>query len=155
MPGGQLESTYLATFRAILRKYPEEKPAKVLRDLVARTPGDEGKWFAAANRQAFTRRRSTLPIEPMRSRTLTRLPGIWRKGASVCGRGRNSGTPVAGEGLWLRHNSLDVRAAYDNTMAAAENAGCRPEAFDASAVWWRQKPSVNASSPKSWDSILG
>ncbi len=25
---------------------------------------------------------------------------------------------------------LDVRAAYDNTMAAAENAGCRPEAFE-------------------------
>jgi len=40
--------TYLATFRAICRKYPHMKPADVLSDLVASTPGEEGKWFAAA-----------------------------------------------------------------------------------------------------------
>ncbi len=40
--------TYLATFRAICRKYPKMKPADVLSDLVASTPGEEGKWFAAA-----------------------------------------------------------------------------------------------------------
>lgn len=40
--------TYLATFRAICRKYPHKKPEDVLDDLVASTPGDEGKWFTAA-----------------------------------------------------------------------------------------------------------
>ena len=40
--------TYLATFRAICRKYPHMKPVDVLNDLVASTPGEEGKWFAAA-----------------------------------------------------------------------------------------------------------
>jgi hypothetical protein len=40
--------TYLATFRAICRKYPHKSPEDVLNDLVASTPGDEGKWFAAA-----------------------------------------------------------------------------------------------------------
>ena len=40
--------TYLATFRAICRKYPHKPPEDVLNDLVASTPGDEGKWFAAA-----------------------------------------------------------------------------------------------------------
>ncbi len=40
--------TYLATFRAICRKYPHMKPADILNDLVAGTPGEEGKWFAAA-----------------------------------------------------------------------------------------------------------
>ena len=40
--------TYLATFRAICRKYPHMKPADILNDLVASTPGEEGKWFAAA-----------------------------------------------------------------------------------------------------------
>jgi hypothetical protein len=33
-----------AAFREIVRKYPQ----RVLRDLVARTPRQEGKWFAAA-----------------------------------------------------------------------------------------------------------
>lgn len=40
--------THLATFRAIARKYPHKQPAEILRDLVAGTPGSEGKWFAAA-----------------------------------------------------------------------------------------------------------
>lgn len=40
--------TYLATFRAICRKYPHKPPEDVLNDLVASTPGEEGKWFAAA-----------------------------------------------------------------------------------------------------------
>lgn len=40
--------TYLATYRAICRKYPHKEPAEILNDLVASTPGEEGKWFAAA-----------------------------------------------------------------------------------------------------------
>ncbi|MFZ4539234.1 hypothetical protein [Propionivibrio sp.] len=40
--------TYLATFRAICRKYPGKKAEAILNDLVASTPGEEGKWFAAA-----------------------------------------------------------------------------------------------------------
>ena len=39
--------TYLAKFGAICRKYPDKKPESILDDLVASTPGDEGKWFAA------------------------------------------------------------------------------------------------------------
>jgi hypothetical protein len=41
-------TTFLATFRAIAKKYPTQGPAKILDDLVASTPGQEGKWFAAA-----------------------------------------------------------------------------------------------------------
>uniref|UniRef100_D5X2H9 Uncharacterized protein n=1 Tax=Thiomonas intermedia (strain K12) TaxID=75379 RepID=D5X2H9_THIK1 len=41
-------ATYLATFRAITRKYPGIPKEAILRDLVANTPGNEGKWFAAA-----------------------------------------------------------------------------------------------------------
>ena len=42
------KTTYLATFRSIVRKYPHKKLAEILQDLVGSTPGDEGKWFAAA-----------------------------------------------------------------------------------------------------------
>ncbi len=38
----------LATYRALAKKYPEIEPDRLLGDLIASTPGDEGKWFAAA-----------------------------------------------------------------------------------------------------------
>jgi hypothetical protein len=41
-------TTNLATFRAIAKKYPHKSPEVILRDLIASTPGAEGKWFAAA-----------------------------------------------------------------------------------------------------------
>lgn len=41
-------TTYVATFRLIAGKYPEIGPDRVLSDLIATTPGEEGKWFATA-----------------------------------------------------------------------------------------------------------
>lgn len=41
-------TTYLATFRLIAGKYPEVDPDRLLADLIATTPGQEGKWFATA-----------------------------------------------------------------------------------------------------------
>ena len=40
--------TYLATFRAIAARYPAKEPREILADLVCESPGQEGKWFAAA-----------------------------------------------------------------------------------------------------------
>jgi hypothetical protein len=66
-------ATYLATFRAVARKYPHKAPRDVLADLVAATPGDEATWFAAAkeaglHEEALDLARRT-PCDP---RTLTR-----------------------------------------------------------------------------------
>lgn len=41
-------ATYTGTLKAVIRAYPAQPPAQILRDLVATTPGAEGKWFAAA-----------------------------------------------------------------------------------------------------------
>jgi hypothetical protein len=41
-------TTNLATFKAIVKKYPGKPRESILRDLVASQPGQEGKWFAAA-----------------------------------------------------------------------------------------------------------
>ncbi len=41
-------TTHLATHRALVKKYPGKAPVDILRDLIASTPGAEGKWFAAA-----------------------------------------------------------------------------------------------------------
>jgi hypothetical protein len=40
--------THLATFRSVAKKYPNKQSDEILHDLVASTPGSEGKWFAAA-----------------------------------------------------------------------------------------------------------
>jgi hypothetical protein len=41
-------TTHLATFRAIVKKYPQITPANILADLIADQPGSEGQWFSAA-----------------------------------------------------------------------------------------------------------
>lgn len=46
--GANRRGTYLATFRAVSKKYPHKQPSAILADLAADTPGQEGKWFAAA-----------------------------------------------------------------------------------------------------------
>lgn len=65
--------TYLATFRAITKRYPQKDPRRILDDLVASTPGMEGKWFAAARQAGFLdtalRLAESSPCDPM---TLTR-----------------------------------------------------------------------------------
>ena len=52
-----VEATYattnLATFKAIVKKYPHMPQEAILRDLVASQPGNEGKWFAAAKDAGF------------------------------------------------------------------------------------------------------
>ena len=40
--------TYLATFISLTSKYPHIEPKAILGDLIDRTPGENGKWFAAA-----------------------------------------------------------------------------------------------------------
>jgi len=41
-------NTYLASFRAIVKKYPHKDARDILTDLVNSTQGEEGKWFATA-----------------------------------------------------------------------------------------------------------
>lgn len=65
--------TYLAWFRAVRRTYPEQMPADVLSDLVRHTPGDEGKWFAAAkSAKLFDEAIALANTAPCDPRTLTR-----------------------------------------------------------------------------------
>ncbi len=66
-------STNLATFRAITKKYPHIPAEQVLRDLIASTPGTEGKWFAAAKEAGlFTLAVELASQSPTDPRTLTR-----------------------------------------------------------------------------------
>lgn len=66
-------TTNLATFRAIAKKYPNKQPEEILRDLIASTPGAEGKWFAAAKDAGLFALAAELATRsPTDPRTLTR-----------------------------------------------------------------------------------
>jgi hypothetical protein len=65
--------TYLATFKAITTKYPQIEPKTILADLIAATPGEEGKWFAAAKSVGlFTEAAELAWAKPCDPKTLTR-----------------------------------------------------------------------------------
>ena len=66
-------TTHLATFRAIAKKYPDRSPDSILHDLVASSPGAEGKWFAAAKDAGQLDLAASLAMRgPTDPRTLTR-----------------------------------------------------------------------------------
>lgn len=126
------KTTYLATFRSIAKKYPKKKPAEVLNDLVADTPGVEGKWFAAAKSVGlYTEAIDLANRSPCDPKTLTRaardMVETEPRFAVECGM---AALRWLVEGYGYEITGLDVRAAYEYTMKAAENAGCKSEAFD-------------------------
>jgi len=125
------KTTYLATFRAIIKKYPNKKLVDILKDLVTSTPGCEGKWFAAAKSARLYDEAIELanrtPCEP---KTLTRAA---RDMAETEPRFAVEAGVAAlrwlVEGYGYEITGLDVLEAYDYTMKAAENAGCKSETF--------------------------
>ncbi len=40
--------SYIARFNAVAKRYPMQDKSQILADLIATTPGEEGKWFATA-----------------------------------------------------------------------------------------------------------
>lgn len=117
--------TYLATFRAVARKYPHKKPGEILADLVKTTPGDEGKWFAAAKEaglydEALELARRT-PCDP---RTLTRAArDLAAERPSFAVQAGLLALEWLAQGYGYEVTSADVWAAYDSTVKAAEANG--------------------------------
>jgi hypothetical protein len=115
--------TYLTTHRAVVKKYPHKKPAEVLADLVATTPGDEAKWFAAAKdiglyEEALAR---SGPCDP---RTLTRAArDLAERQPEFAASVGLLALERLGQGYGYDITAADVRAAYQHTMRAAEYAG--------------------------------
>ena len=121
--------TYLATFRAVTKKYPTKSASEVLADLVKSTPGEEGKWFAAAkDAELFDDALALARRTPCDPRTLTRAARDYAE---------SNGSFAVGAGLLALHwliqgygyevTSADVWDAYRCTMAAGERQGRAPE----------------------------
>lgn len=117
--------TYLAWFRAVTKKYPHKAPSEILNDLVEQTPGEEGKWFAAAKSvKLFDEAIQLANRTPCAPQTLTRAardfvaenPAFALEAGVAALRWL-----LAGHGYQI--TSTDVLDAYSHTMRAAENAG--------------------------------
>ena len=117
--------TYLARFRAVSKKYPHKAAGEVLADFIRTTPGDEGKWFAAAKDAGlYDEALAVASRTPCDPKTLARAA-----------RDHTEKQPgfAVGAGLlalyWLVQGygyevtSLDVWDAYRATLAAAERHG--------------------------------
>jgi hypothetical protein len=118
-------NTNIANFRAIAKRYPGIEPSRILGDLIASTPGEEGEWFATAKTLkqydlalALARR---APVDP---KTLARAARDHVKGQP------GFALEVAlmalywmarGEGYEL--TGADVGAARDHAAAAAAALG--------------------------------
>lgn len=117
--------TYLATFRAVARKYPTKSDAEVLTLLVASTPGDEGKWFAAAKDaglydEAIALARRT-PTDP---RTLARAARDHAdKQPAFALKAALTALDWLALGYGYEVTSADVWAAYLPGKGVAERAG--------------------------------
>ncbi|PXF30046.1 hypothetical protein WH50_17495 [Pokkaliibacter plantistimulans] len=118
-------ATNLATFRAIAKKYSHKQPDEILRDLIANTPGAEGKWFAAAKDAGLFAVAAELAARsPTDPRTLTRAARDYAE--------KQPAFALAAGLAALRWISLgygyditgaDVLDAYSAVTQAAGNAG--------------------------------
>ena len=125
------KSTYLATFRAIAKKYPHKEPADILKDLAASTPGEEGKWFAAAKSAGLYGQAIELASQsPCDPRTLIRAArDMVEKEPRFALEAGMAALRWFVQGYGYDITSADVRQAYDWTVKAAEHAGCKSEAL--------------------------
>ena len=121
--------TYLAWFRAVAKKYPHKSKAEVLADLVAHTPGDEGKWFAAAKSvKLFDEAIELANRTPCSPKTLTRAARDFEeKNPTFALEAGMAALRWLVEGYGYEITGADVLAAYSHTMKAAEHAGVAEE----------------------------
>jgi hypothetical protein len=117
--------TNLTTLRAIAKKYPHKPREEILLDLIASTPGEEGKWFAAVKDAGLFELATELAMEsPTDPRTLTRA-------ARDCAAERPNFAIASGmaalrwisRGYGYEITGADVLDAYTAVLQAARGAG--------------------------------
>lgn len=125
-------TTYLATFRAVAKKYPHKTASEILNDLVASTPGEEGKWFAAAKSAGlFDEAIALANRTPCDPRTLTRAAR--ELSATQPGFAVEAGMAALRwlvEGYGYEITAMEVREAYNATIRSAETLGCKRETLE-------------------------
>jgi hypothetical protein len=118
-------TTYAARFRAIVKQYPERAPAATLAELVASTPGAEGKWFAAAKQAGLLEEALDLASRsPCDPRTLARAARDFRETEPAFALGAAQlALRWIGEGHGYEITWADVRNVRAHLLDAAARLG--------------------------------
>ena len=113
-------ATYLGWFRAVAKKYPDKPPAVVLADLVRHTPGEEGKWFAAAkDAKLFDEAAALANAAPCDPKTLARAARDFAQtNPAFAVEAGLAALRWLVQGYGYEVTALDVRAAYSHTLTA-------------------------------------
>jgi hypothetical protein len=126
-------TTNLATFRAIVKKYPNVPAEQILHDLVASTPGSEGKWFATAKDLGlFNVAIELTRCSPTDPRTLTRAARDYaEKQPEFAQAAGLAALHWISRGHGYEITGADVLDAYAAVMHAASKAGMANEGIHA------------------------
>jgi tetratricopeptide (TPR) repeat protein len=113
------------TYRSIVRKYPDRDQAQVLRDLVAASPGEGGKWFAAAKEAGQLELAAELAHQsPCDPKTLSRAARDFvQKNPEFALTAGLAAMRWVSQGYGFEITGADVWAAYSHTIKAAEHLG--------------------------------
>ncbi len=114
-------NSYIARFRAVAKRYPGKDKSQILADLIATTPGEEGKWFATAKEiKLFELALELANCSPCDPKTLTRAARDYLDTEPDFALGcAMAALRWLSEGWGYEVTSADVVEAYDRAMAAA------------------------------------
>lgn len=114
-------NSYIARFRAVAKRYPQKDQSQILADLIATTPGEEGKWFATAKQIGLYDLALELANQtPCDPKTLTRAARDYLDAEPVFALGSAmAALRWLSEGWGYEVTSTDVIEAYDRAMDAA------------------------------------
>jgi hypothetical protein len=114
-------SSYITRFRAVAKRYPMKDKSQILTDLIATTPGEEGKWFATAKElELYALALGLANRSPCDPKTLTRAARDYLGTAPEFALGSAmAALRWLSEGWGYEVTSVDVVEAYDRAMDAA------------------------------------
>ena len=119
--GAAVGNSYLARFRAVAKRYPMKDKSQILSDLIATTPGEEGKWFATAKQiKLFDLALELANRSHCDPKTLTRAARDYLDSEPAFALGSAmAALRWLSEGWGYEVTSVDVVESYDRAMDAA------------------------------------
>ncbi len=114
-------NSYLARFRAVAKRYPMMAPTEILEDLIETTPGEDGKWFAAAkDLKLYEFALQLADRSPCEPKTLNRAAKNFLESEPEFALGAAlAALHWLNEGWGYEVTSFDVIEAYDLALKAA------------------------------------
>ncbi len=148
-------SSYISRFRAVAKRYPMKDPSQILADLIATTPGEEGKWFATAkDLKLYDLALELANRTPCDPKTLTKAARDYLDTEPAFALGSAmAALRWLSEGWGYEVTSGDVVEAYERAMDAAASLKKVDEVTD--QIRQLIKPNKSVSMQFVWQSLHG